>query len=248
MFYRAATNHKLDGNWKINGNVIHFLSFAGMLQVIFGIFSPSSHFCQVRQKRKLFLTVTGWSHELDGPLYPRSCDLTTLSCDQLGLVDNWSQVIPHSIPSTLFEILPVYDLINFRYLQWVLSKNTFTRIDSICLIACIPVSSMGCWKPDFDGVVHPVQECCRTYYNRTRKHTYMHWMWENCRKNIIHYTYYTDAHHTDAIDHFRIVSIRPGWAHSQRRVGVNITIPFHWPSCEWTLTLPIFLVCVRYQQ
>ena len=27
------------------------------------------------------------------------------------------------------------------------------------------------------------------------------------------------------IDHFRIVSIRPGWAHSQRRVGVNITIP-----------------------
>ena len=38
------------------------------------------------------------------------------------------------------------------------------------------------------------------------------------------------------IDHFRIVSIRPGWAHSQRRVGVNITIPLHWPSCEWTLT------------
>ena len=27
------------------------------------------------------------------------------------------------------------------------------------------------------------------------------------------------------IDHFRIVSIRPGWAHSQRRVGVNITTP-----------------------
>ena len=48
------------------------------------------------------------------------------------------------------------------------------------------------------------------------------------------------------IDHFRIVSIRPGWAHSQRRVGVNITIPLHWPSCEWTLTLPIFLVFVRY--
>ena len=36
--------------------------------------------------------------------------------------------------------------------------------------------------------------------------------------------------------------------HSQRSVGVNITIPLHWPSCEWTLTLPIFLVCVRYQQ
>ena len=51
-----------------------------------------------------------------------------------------------------------------------------------------------------------------------------------------------------SIDHFRIVSIRPGWAHSQRRVGVNITIPLHWPSCEWTLTLPIFLVFVRYQQ
>ena len=29
------------------------------------------------------------------------------------------------------------------------------------------------------------------------------------------------------IHHFRIVSIRPGWAHSQRRVGVNITIPLH---------------------
>ena len=49
-------------------------------------------------------------------------------------------------------------------------------------------------------------------------------------------------------DHSHIVSIRPGWAHSQRRVGVNITIPLHWPSCEWTLTLPIFLVCFRYQQ
>ena len=30
-----------------------------------------------------------------------------------------------------------------------------------------------------------------------------------------------------SVDHFRIVSIRPGWAHSQRRVGVNITIPLH---------------------
>ena len=29
------------------------------------------------------------------------------------------------------------------------------------------------------------------------------------------------------IDHSHIVSIRPGWAHSQRRVGVNITIPLH---------------------
>ena len=48
------------------------------------------------------------------------------------------------------------------------------------------------------------------------------------------------------IDYWR--SGRPGWAHSQRRVGVNITIPLHWPSCEWSLTLPIFLVCVRYQQ
>ena len=57
-----------------------------------------------------------------------------------------------------------------------------------------------------------------------------------------------EADLTKSIDHFRIVSIRPGWAHSQRRVGVNITIPLHWPSCEWTLTLPIFLVFVRYQQ
>ena len=55
-------------------------------------------------------------------------------------------------------------------------------------------------------------------------------------------------HSLHYIDHFCIVSIRPGWAHSQRRVGVNITIPLHWPSCEWTLTLPIFLVFVRYQQ
>ena len=29
------------------------------------------------------------------------------------------------------------------------------------------------------------------------------------------------------IDHSHIVLIRPGWAHSQRRVGVNITIPLH---------------------
>ena len=50
------------------------------------------------------------------------------------------------------------------------------------------------------------------------------------------------------IDHFRINRSLAGWAHSQRRVGVNITIPLHWPSCEWTLTLPIFLVFVRYQQ
>ena len=44
LFYHAATNHKLGGNWKISANVIHFLSFAGMLPVIFWIFSPSSHF------------------------------------------------------------------------------------------------------------------------------------------------------------------------------------------------------------
>ena len=31
----------------------------------------------------------------------------------------------------------------------------------------------------------------------------------------------------EAIDHSHIVSIRPGWAHSQRRVGVNITIPLN---------------------
>ena len=27
------------------------------------------------------------------------------------------------------------------------------------------------------------------------------------------------------MDHSHIVSIRPGWVHSERRVGVNITIP-----------------------
>ena len=53
---------------------------------------------------------------------------------------------------------------------------------------------------------------------------------------------------TVSIHHFRINRSLAGWAHSQRRVGVNITIPLHWPSCEWTLTLPIFLVFVRYQQ
>ena len=52
----------------------------------------------------------------------------------------------------------------------------------------------------------------------------------------------------EVIHHFRINRSLAGWAHSQRRVGVNITIPLHWPSCEWTLTLPIFLVFVRYQQ
>ena len=49
----------LDGNWKISANVIHFLCFAGMLPVIFGIFSPTSHFCQARQKRKLPVKMTG---------------------------------------------------------------------------------------------------------------------------------------------------------------------------------------------
>ena len=32
-------------------------------------------------------------------------------------------------------------------------------------------------------------------------------------------------------------------AHSHRRV--NITIPQHWPACEWTGTLPIFPDCVN---
>ena len=35
-FYHAATNHKLDGNWKISANVIHSVFFAGMLPIIFG--------------------------------------------------------------------------------------------------------------------------------------------------------------------------------------------------------------------
>ena len=38
---------------------IHFSRFAGMLPVIFGIFSPSSHFCQARQKQKLPIKMTG---------------------------------------------------------------------------------------------------------------------------------------------------------------------------------------------
>ena len=58
LFYHAATSQKLDGNWKISANVIHFLSFAGMLPVIFGIFSPSSHFCKARQKPKLPVKMT----------------------------------------------------------------------------------------------------------------------------------------------------------------------------------------------
>ena len=53
----------------------------------------------------------------------------------------------------------------------------------------------------------------------------------NCRTGWLNWCF---------IDHSHIVSIRPGWAHSQRRVGVNITIPLHWPSCEWTLTPPNF--------
>ena len=34
---KIATNYKLDGNWKISADVIHFLSFAGMLPVILGV-------------------------------------------------------------------------------------------------------------------------------------------------------------------------------------------------------------------
>ena len=40
LFHHAATNHKKDGNLKISANIIHFLSFAGMLPVIFGDFQP----------------------------------------------------------------------------------------------------------------------------------------------------------------------------------------------------------------
>ena len=58
LFYHAATNHI---EWKLGDKcyVIHFLNFAGMLPVIFGISSPSSHFCQARQKRKLPVKMTG---------------------------------------------------------------------------------------------------------------------------------------------------------------------------------------------
>ena len=59
FFYHAATNCKLDGNWKISSNIIHFLSFAGMLPIIFGIFGPSSHFCKARQKRKFPVKMMG---------------------------------------------------------------------------------------------------------------------------------------------------------------------------------------------
>ena len=48
------TNPKLDGNWKISANVIHFFSFDGMLW-----FSPSSHFFLARQNRKLPVKMTG---------------------------------------------------------------------------------------------------------------------------------------------------------------------------------------------
>ena len=75
-------------------------------------------------------------------------------------------------------------------------------------------------------------------------------LWKDCqfKSNYQECMQKCQRRKSKSIDHFRIVSIRPGWAHSQRRVGVNITIPLHWPSCEWTLTLPIFLVFVRYQQ
>ena len=35
LFHHAASNHKLDGNWKISANAIHFLNFAGMLPALF---------------------------------------------------------------------------------------------------------------------------------------------------------------------------------------------------------------------
>ena len=73
-------------------------------------------------------------------------------------------------------------------------------------------------------------------------------LFENCFRYRTPYCKMLNFSFGLPIDHFRIVSIRPGWAHSQRRVRVNITIPLHWRSCEWTLTLPIFLVFVRYQQ
>ena len=74
------------------------------------------------------------------------------------------------------------------------------------------------------------------------------WMWHNCicdtahRKGRLWRSYLSDVSYFISIHHFHINRSLAGWAHSQRRVGVNITIPLHWPSCEWTLTLPIFLV------
>ena len=57
LFHYAATNRKLDGNWKISANVIHFLlNFVGMvaLPVIYGIFSLSSHFFKLRVRIRLY--------------------------------------------------------------------------------------------------------------------------------------------------------------------------------------------------
>ena len=51
LFHHAATNHKLDGNNVISA-VVHFLIFAGILPVIFGNFSPSSHFCQAENRKQ----------------------------------------------------------------------------------------------------------------------------------------------------------------------------------------------------
>ena len=87
--------------------------------------------------------------------------------------------------------------------------------------------------------------------NRSRNRIHVHQAWRAIFY-CIHPGYWWPVLELEfrigAIHHFRINRSLAGCAHSQRRVGVNITIPLHWPSCEWTLTLPIFLVFVRYQQ
>ena len=37
------------------------------------------------------------------------------------------------------------------------------------------------------------------------------------------------------------------WCKNDEECEKNITIPLHWPPCEWTLTLPNFLDCVGYR-
>ena len=55
--------------WKLEDKVLllYTFFFAGMLPVIFGILSPTSHFCQARQKQKLAVKMTGMTGPSWGP-------------------------------------------------------------------------------------------------------------------------------------------------------------------------------------
>ena len=60
LIYHAVPNSMLDENWEMSANVIHFLSFAGMLPITFKIFSLSSNFLKgICQKRNLPIKMTG---------------------------------------------------------------------------------------------------------------------------------------------------------------------------------------------